>query len=231
MDAVDAIAPGEPPAKPTKIVSAISATPRPRRRTKRYGAQCASTCSISSFPPTGSRCGPRGRATARGCCWSRATRSPTGRCCDLPDLLRPGDVLVFNDTKVIPGAARRPARRGQHRRDAAQARGPREWQAFLRNAKRARVGDVIDFGEGVHASVGREGRRTGRRCCISTATSRSNCCSSAPGGCRCRPTSLEARRRRRGPRRLSDDVRARGRRGRRADRRAALHAAAARRAR
>jgi S-adenosylmethionine:tRNA ribosyltransferase-isomerase len=31
--------------------------------------------------------------------------------------------------------------------------GPREWQAFLRNAKRARVGDTIDFGEAVAASV------------------------------------------------------------------------------
>ena len=31
--------------------------------------------------------------------------------------------------------------------------GPREWRAFLRNAKRARVGDTIEFGEGVSASV------------------------------------------------------------------------------
>jgi S-adenosylmethionine:tRNA ribosyltransferase-isomerase len=72
---------------------------------------------------------------------------------ELPDLLRPGDVLVFNDTKVIP--AQLEGRRGEasigatlHKRE-----GPREWQAFLRNAKRARVGDTIDFGAGVHASV------------------------------------------------------------------------------
>ena len=72
---------------------------------------------------------------------------------ELPDLLRPGDVLVFNDTKVIP--AQLEGRRGEasvgatlHKRE-----GPREWQAFLRNARRARVGDTIDFGEGVHASV------------------------------------------------------------------------------
>src|SRR3954452_19058082 len=57
---------------------------------------------------------------------------------DLPRLLRPGDVLVFNDTKVIP--AQLEGRRGDasigatlHKRD-----GPREWQAFLRNEKRAR---------------------------------------------------------------------------------------------
>ena len=77
---------------------------------------------------------------------------------DLPDLLRPGDVLVFNDTKVIP--AQLEGRRGDasvgatlHKRD-----GPRSWWAFLRNAKRVRPGDPIDFGEGVSASAGREGR-------------------------------------------------------------------------
>src|SRR6478672_4967314 len=72
---------------------------------------------------------------------------------DLHDLLRPGDVLVFNDTKVIP--AQLEGRRGEasigatlHKRE-----GPREWQAFLRNAKRARIGDGIDFGSGVSARV------------------------------------------------------------------------------
>jgi S-adenosylmethionine:tRNA ribosyltransferase-isomerase len=72
---------------------------------------------------------------------------------DLPQLLEPGDVLVFNDTKVIP--AQLEGRRGEasigatlHKRE-----GPREWRAFLRNAKRARVGETIDFGSGVSASV------------------------------------------------------------------------------
>jgi S-adenosylmethionine:tRNA ribosyltransferase-isomerase len=72
---------------------------------------------------------------------------------DLPELLRPGDTLIFNDTKVIP--AQLEGRRGEasigatlHKRE-----GPREWLAFLRNARRARVGDSIDFGSRVHASV------------------------------------------------------------------------------
>jgi S-adenosylmethionine:tRNA ribosyltransferase-isomerase len=75
------------------------------------------------------------------------------RVLDLPDLLRPGDVLVFNDTKVIP--AQLEGRRGESRIGATlhKREGPREWQAFLRNAKRARVGDTIDFGEGVSAAV------------------------------------------------------------------------------
>ena len=72
---------------------------------------------------------------------------------ELPNRLRPGDVLVFNNTKVIP--AQLEGKRGEasigatlHKRE-----GPREWQAFLRNAKRVRVGDTIDFEAGVAASV------------------------------------------------------------------------------
>src|SRR4051794_28231606 len=73
---------------------------------------------------------------------------------DLPQLLEPGDVLVFNDTKVIP--AQLEGRRGDasigatlHKRES-----PREWQAFLRNARRARGGDTIDFGGGVLGAGG-----------------------------------------------------------------------------
>ena len=72
---------------------------------------------------------------------------------ELPRLLRAGDVLVFNDTKVIP--ARLEGRRGDaiigatlHKRE-----GPRTWRAFLRNAKRVREGDRIEFGAGVAASA------------------------------------------------------------------------------
>ena len=42
---------------------------------------------------------------------------------DLPQLLRRGDVLVFNDTKVIPAQLEGTRGEAQHRRDAAQARG------------------------------------------------------------------------------------------------------------
>ena len=72
---------------------------------------------------------------------------------DLPDLLRPDDVLVFNDTKVIP--AQLEGKRGDanigatlHKRD-----GLRRWWAFVRNAKRVRDGDAIDFGHGVSATA------------------------------------------------------------------------------
>src|SRR3546814_20478084 len=70
---------------------------------------------------------------------------------DLPQMLRPGDLLVFNDTRVIP--AQLEGRRGDatigatlHKRE-----GPRRWRAFIRNAKRLHEGDAIDFGNTVSA--------------------------------------------------------------------------------
>jgi S-adenosylmethionine:tRNA ribosyltransferase-isomerase len=72
---------------------------------------------------------------------------------DLPNLLRPGDTLVFNDTRVIPALLE--GRRGEARIGATlhKREGPRDWWAFVRNAKRLRVGDVVEFGNGVHATV------------------------------------------------------------------------------
>ncbi|RSU55987.1 tRNA preQ1(34) S-adenosylmethionine ribosyltransferase-isomerase QueA [Sphingobium yanoikuyae] len=73
---------------------------------------------------------------------------------DLPSLLRAGDVLVFNDTRVIP--AQLEGMRGEARIGATLHKrlGLRQWQAFLRNAKRVRDGDRIDFGAGVTAIAG-----------------------------------------------------------------------------
>jgi S-adenosylmethionine:tRNA ribosyltransferase-isomerase len=70
---------------------------------------------------------------------------------ELPAMLRPADILVFNDTRVVP--AQLEGRRGDaaigatlHKRE-----GPREWRAFVRNARRVRLGGRVDFGSGVHA--------------------------------------------------------------------------------
>ena len=72
---------------------------------------------------------------------------------DLPNLLRSGDVLVFNDTKVIP--AQLEGRRGEAKIGATLHKriDLRRWQAFIRNAKRVRVGDRIDFGHDVFAEA------------------------------------------------------------------------------
>ena len=72
---------------------------------------------------------------------------------DLPALLRPGDLLVFNDTKVIPA-------RLVGRRDAASIEvtlcrdlGSGAWRAFAKGARRLRVGDRIVFAEDFAAEV------------------------------------------------------------------------------
>jgi S-adenosylmethionine:tRNA ribosyltransferase-isomerase len=72
---------------------------------------------------------------------------------DLPALLRRGDLLVFNDTRVIP--AQLEGRRGEARIGATlhKREGPRSWRAFLRNARRVSEGDRIDFGAGVAATA------------------------------------------------------------------------------
>ncbi|NOU03067.1 MAG: tRNA preQ1(34) S-adenosylmethionine ribosyltransferase-isomerase QueA [Novosphingobium sp.] len=70
---------------------------------------------------------------------------------DLPGQLRAGDVLVFNDTRVIP--AQLEGRRGDARIGATLHKriDLRRWQVFVRNAKRLRPGDTIDFAGGVQA--------------------------------------------------------------------------------
>ncbi len=72
---------------------------------------------------------------------------------DLPDLLSAGDMLVFNDTKVIP--AQLEGKRGNAHIGATLHKRVdlRRWQAFIRNAKRLKVGDVIDFGQDVLAQA------------------------------------------------------------------------------
>jgi S-adenosylmethionine:tRNA ribosyltransferase-isomerase len=76
---------------------------------------------------------------------------------DLAALLRRGDLLVFNDTKVIP--AQLEGRRGAARIGATlhKREGPRAWRAFVRNAKRLSEGDRVDFGGGVAATASARG--------------------------------------------------------------------------
>ena len=80
---------------------------------------------------------------------------------DLPDCLRPGDALVFNDTRVIParlsGVRERTGAEGEtltvtgeatlHHRDA-----PEVWSAFMKPGKRLKAGDRVTF-QGLTATV------------------------------------------------------------------------------
>lgn len=69
---------------------------------------------------------------------------------DLPSLLEPGDVLVLNDTRVIPAQLRGTRVRGEataHVDATLHMRvGPDRWLAFMRPGKRVAVGDRIQFG-------------------------------------------------------------------------------------
>ncbi|WP_181706857.1 tRNA preQ1(34) S-adenosylmethionine ribosyltransferase-isomerase QueA [Chthonobacter rhizosphaerae] len=78
---------------------------------------------------------------------------------DLPDLLNPGDALVFNDTRVIPAQLE-----GVRLREGAEpARfsatlhmrvGADRWKAFVKGARKLKAGDRVRFeGEGPGTSV------------------------------------------------------------------------------
>ena len=71
---------------------------------------------------------------------------------DLPAFLRPGDALVFNDTKVIPaqleGIRHRDGAGGQRVSATLHMRvAPDRWKAFARPGKRIKTGDRIAFGK------------------------------------------------------------------------------------
>lgn len=70
---------------------------------------------------------------------------------DLPQLLSQNDILIFNDTKVIP--AQLEGSRGEAKIGATLHKRVdlRRWQAFIRNAKRLKIDDVVDFGQDVFA--------------------------------------------------------------------------------
>lgn len=72
---------------------------------------------------------------------------------DLPDLLEPGDLLVFNDTKVIP--TRLFGQRGNTKIETTlhKALAPDRWLAFAKPARKLKIGDRLDFAEGLTADV------------------------------------------------------------------------------
>jgi len=90
---------------------------------------------------------------------------------DLPNILRPHDLLILNDTKVIPAAlaGRRLPRDGEGDGVAVEANliehleprgGQSHWKSFARPGKRLKVGDQIHFGGLCAEVVARDGMET-----------------------------------------------------------------------
>jgi S-adenosylmethionine:tRNA ribosyltransferase-isomerase len=84
---------------------------------------------------------------------------------DLPDILRPGDRLVLNDTRVIPARLEGVRRRAQGEGARVEitltdARPGGDWAALARPLKKLRAGDRLEFAAGLAAEVtGREDDR------------------------------------------------------------------------
>ena len=76
---------------------------------------------------------------------------------DLPALLRPDDLLVFNDTRVIP--ARLKGKRGEAGIEVTlhERIGLAVWKVFARPAKKLKPSDIIHWAEGFQAEVVEKG--------------------------------------------------------------------------
>ncbi len=76
---------------------------------------------------------------------------------DLPQLLRAGDILVVNDTLVIP--ARLSGKRGAAKVEITlhKPKGQGRWHAFAKGARKLKPGDLITFGPGLAAEVADKG--------------------------------------------------------------------------
>lgn len=72
---------------------------------------------------------------------------------DLPGLLTPGDLLVWNDTRVVPARLR--GRRGEVEVEVIllEARDGGEWRCLARPARRLRPGDRVRFAADLSALV------------------------------------------------------------------------------
>ncbi|HEV7671337.1 MAG TPA: tRNA preQ1(34) S-adenosylmethionine ribosyltransferase-isomerase QueA [Thermoanaerobaculia bacterium] len=101
---------------------------------------------------------PAPRGESRLLALDRAEPERHSRVRDLPRLLRPGDLVVVNDTKVIP--ARLFARRAEVPGGSfgielllVEKLGERTWEVLAKPGKRVPPGALLDLGEGLSAEV------------------------------------------------------------------------------
>jgi len=97
---------------------------------------------------------PAERGTSRMLVLNRAENSLTDHTfVDLPSLLNPGDLLVLNDSRVIPARlfARRVTTRGKQEPSGqievllTSPDGAGNWNALVRPGRKVRVGDYLEF--------------------------------------------------------------------------------------
>jgi S-adenosylmethionine:tRNA ribosyltransferase-isomerase len=79
------------------------------------------------------------------------------RIADLPEVLNPGDLLVVNDTRVIPAQLEGMAGRARIGVTLDQPLPDGTWKAVARNARRLKPGTVIDFGATTAEVIARAG--------------------------------------------------------------------------
>ena len=134
-----------------------------------------------------------GRAARRRAAAGRSARALADRrVADLPDLLRPGDLLVFNDTRVIP--ARLTGRRGAARRrghPAPAISAAARWRAFAKGGAPAAARRPRSCSPRI--SPPRSSRKEPRATRSLSLRSRGRRADARPwraaARCRCRPTS------------------------------------------
>ena len=75
---------------------------------------------------------------------------------DLPDLLKPGDLLVINRSRVVPARllGRRPGG-GAAEILLVRSRARGDWDALVRPGRRLKAGTRVALGDGLEATVGR----------------------------------------------------------------------------
>lgn len=132
--------------------------------TARQGGRKSAAMKLSDFdfdlPPSLIATRPARPRTAARLLLAEAGGVVDRRVSDLPDILRPGDVLVLNDTKVIP-ARLNGTRTRQTPQGKAVARievtllepAADGWRALAKPLRKLRAGEVIRFGEALSAEV------------------------------------------------------------------------------
>jgi S-adenosylmethionine:tRNA ribosyltransferase-isomerase len=120
------------------------------------------------LPPESIAQEPAPRGESRLLVLDRTGPERHARIGDLPRLLRPGDLLVLNDTRVIPARLfGRSAGGGRMEILLVERVGEREWDALVKPGRRARLGSVIELDEGLAAEVTEKGEDGRVRLCFS----------------------------------------------------------------